>query len=195
MKLFKKNGWVALYVAVFAILAIIAFNVTPDNLYNPSWEVYNHKVKVDKTVTVNEATEIYYINLRSYDEKLDTLLFYTNHQEVYVYSNENLIYSLKSADSVFGRTPGAMWNKVGLTSDMERLEIIVTQVYPDQTKQIPEFELGNSNNIYREVVSGAAMELILAGAIVVIGFAFFVMVLRMSSCVTNQESLEKITLV
>lgn len=171
MKFFRKEAWYSVFLIVFAILCAVASYVTSDNMYNPTFEVENQMIETEKVEKIDEGTEIYYIKLENLNVNNNTLLFYTNHQEVYAYIDGEEVYSLKKADSAFGHTPGAMWNMITLPLDTKEIQIKISQVYPKLAKQIPEFELGNSSNIYRGIVSGAAIDIILSGSIIVIGIA------------------------
>lgn len=184
MTFFRKDRWISVFLIIFAIFCVVAFYVTPDKLNNPSFEVENQKISADEVEVIDKGTEIYHIKLENLDVNTNTLLFYTNHQEVFVSIEGELVYSLEKSDSMFGHTPGAMWNMITLPLDTKEVEVKISQVYPDLTKQVPEFELGNTHNMYRDVVGGAAVELILSGAIVVIGFAltmYWLIVFRKSN--------------
>lgn len=171
MKIFRKGTWISIFLITFLAILVVAFHVTSDKMYNPSYEVENQPVSPEHVEVIDKGTEVYHLKLDGLTVFNNTLLFYTNHQEVFVYINGEQVYSLESADSIFGHTPGAMWNMVTLPLDVQEVQVKVSQVYPELSKQVPEFELGNSNNIYRDVVGSAAVEIILAGAIVIIGIA------------------------
>ncbi len=171
MKLFRKETWISVFLIIFAVLCIVAFHVTPDNMYNPSYEVANEIIEPNRVEKIDNGTEIYYLSVDNLTVNNNVLLFYTNHQEVFVYVGEKEVYSLESAGVPFGHTPGAMWNMITLPLDASEVQVKVSQMYPELTKQVPQFELVNSSNVYRDVVGGAAVEIILSCAIVVIGFA------------------------
>lgn len=158
-----------IFISIFFVLCGFGYHFSNDKIYNPISEVENVIIEPDSVVYINDASEVYFLHVDQVDEKYNTLLFYTNHQEVFVYSDSNLIYSLESADSIYGRTPGAKWNMIVLPADTNKIEVHLEQVYPNQTKQIPVFEFGNTMNMYREVLEGAAIEVLLSCAIIVIG--------------------------
>lgn len=159
--------------SIFTILCLCGYHFTEDNIYNPVAKIENIMLEAEEVGVLDKGSEIYYLNIDTIDENYNTLLFYTNHQEVFVYSKGELIYSLESAESIFGRTPGAKWNMIALPKDANQLEIHVMQVYPELSKQIPVFELGNAMNMYQKVMNGAAIELLLSGTIIVIGIVLF----------------------
>ena len=167
----KRQLLTTIYIGIFAILCIFGYCFTEDNVYNPIMDCENVIVETKAVKVIDEASEIYYLELDEISENYNTLLFYTNHQEVFVYSSGELIYSLECSDSMFAGTPGAKWNMVTLSENEKQLEIHVSQMYPQLKKQIPEFELGNAINMYREVLDDAALELLLSCTIIVVGLA------------------------
>lgn len=169
----KRFITTSIFISFFAILCFAGYHFTKDNVYNPVAESANLLLEAESVEKIDKGSEIYHLSIDTIDESYNTLLFYTNHQEVFVYSEGKLLYSLKSADSVYGRTPGAMWNMVVLPAQANELDVHVSQVYPELTKQVPVFELGNAMNMYRDVLDGAAWELILSCTIIVIGIALF----------------------
>ncbi len=171
MRLRRKEGWVSIFLLIFTVLCIVGFHITPDKIYNPSMEGENQIVEAERVEVIDEASEIYYLNLEQIDETNNTLMFYTNHQEVFVYIEDELIYSLEKAESIFGRTPGAKWNVITLPAEDVELTVKLSQAYPDQTKQVPVFELSNTVKIYHSIMEGAPVELVLSASIIIIGIA------------------------
>jgi len=169
----RRQLLTVVYIGVFTILCICGYIFTKDRVYNPTLDCENVVVDTKEVEVIDEGSEIYYLELDKVNEYYNTLLFYTNHQEVFVYSEGTLIYSLESSTSAFAGTPGAKWNMVTLSEGIQTLEVHVSQVYPQLTKQVPVFELGNAINMYREVLDHAAIELLLSCTIIVIGIALF----------------------
>ena len=167
----KREVITAIYIGIFMILCVCGYNVTKDNIYNPTFNCENIIVDSNGVQVTGKGSEIYYLELDEVNVNYNTLLFYTNHQEVFVYAEGNLIYSLEATESIFGGTPGAKWNMVMLSEDTKHLEVHISQVYPELARLVPTFELGNAMNMYRDILDNAAFELLLSSAIIVIGFA------------------------
>ncbi len=174
MTLRKRQLIMIIYISFFVVLCFCGFHMTKDNIYNPTLSAQNMVLDVEVVEVIDKGSEIYYLTIEEINENYNTLLFYTNHQEVFVYSEEELIYSLECSSSVFAGTPGAKWNMIALPADTKLLEVHVSQMYPELSKQIPVFELGNAMNMYRDVLDGAAFELLLSCTIIVVGIALFV---------------------
>ena len=173
MKSVRKENFIFIFLLVFMVLCFLANHFTTDNMYNPALEHGNTTINPIMVEAVDDATDIFHLKLESVDENNNTLLFYTNHQEVYAYIDDEMIYSLEKADSIFGRTPGAMWNIITLPTDTDEIQIKISQVYPDLAKQKVEFELGSALYMYRNIMNIAPFEIILTSAIIIIGFILF----------------------
>ncbi len=165
----KSQKWVSIFLAVFVVLLVFAEWTTKDNIYHPARDTQKTTIEPVRVESIDKGTDIFYLEFDNIDESNNTLLFYTNHQEVFAYANGELIYSLEASDSIYGRTPGAVWNTVTLPMDVENVSIKVSQIYPELTKQEMIFHCGHMANMYREVIDDSLIELALATAIIVIG--------------------------
>lgn len=168
----RKNG-VSLFLLVFSVLCLFAYQRVEDNLYNPTMEVQQQVLEPVQIQTSELGTVVYELSLEDADQWKDTLLFYTNHQEVHAYIEDQLVYSLEKTETAFGRTPGAKWNIIPLPIEAERIQIRVSQIYPELKEQEIQFELGSAIQMYYNVMNGSAWELMLATCIIIIGFALF----------------------
>lgn len=177
----SKPRLISVFLLIFGILVILANLFTEDNMYNPARETPTVTITPTEIEVIDESTDVFHFEFQNIDALNNTLLFYTNHQEVYVYIGDEVVYSLGSADSIFGRTPGAVWNIVVLPTDVEQVSITITQVYPKLAKQEVEFELGNVVNMYKRVLDESVISVFLASTIIVIGVglsAYWILVFR-----------------
>ncbi len=171
MKSILTRNWVAVFVTCFMALTIIAFVSTTDNIHNPALKSESMTITPSNIESPDAVTDILTLRIPSLEDNQDTMLFYTNHQEVYVHVGEELIYSLDSAESIFGRTPGAMWNFLHIPAGVSEIKVTLVQVYENLPKQNVIFEIGNEINMYRAVLDDSVLELLLTFAIVLIGFS------------------------
>ncbi len=181
MRPIKNRDAIALFLLVSAILVLFARYSTAENKYNATLEDATQIVEPTNVETIDETTEEYNLVFESVNETNNTLLFYTNHEEVFVYIEGDLIYSLESDVSVFGRTPGASWNMVSLPVDTTEVSVVTRQAYPSLAKQEIEFKLGNAITMLRNVVTGSITDVCICLSILLIGFAllaFWMLVFR-----------------
>lgn len=180
MDIRKKQTWTSIFLAVFAVLVLIASILTQENKYNSTLGETKVIEPVEVTA-IDVATDVYTFKVDGINETNNTLLFYTNHLEIFVYVQDELIYSLESEESIFGRTPGAMWNILSLPVDTEEIRVETTQAYPSLAKQDIEFQLGNGITMQRDVVLNSIKDVCVCLAILLIGialYAYWMMVFR-----------------
>ena len=172
MKDKKNQKWLMIFLAAVTVLVFLAAGMVKENKYNPTigeGSIYIEPVKEN----AGNGKMIYTFHGVDIDETKNTLLFYTNHLEVFVYADDLLIYSLKKDESMFGRTPGAMWNIMSLPIDVEDIRIETEQAYPSLAEQDVQFELGNAIEMQRNVVVNSIKDVCVCLSILIIGVALF----------------------
>lgn len=180
MNLKKKQSWVALFLGFFAVLVIVASIVSTENKENLTLGTGNVQIYPVQEYS-QDGKDIYLFEMTGVDETNNTLLFYTNHLEVFVYADDELRYSLEKENSIFGRTPGAMWNILSLPVDAKDVRIETIQAYPSLAKQDIVFQLGNAITMQRDVVLNSVKDVCVCLCILIIGialFAYWMMVFR-----------------
>ena len=181
MFLKKRQNVVGLFILIFAAFVVVASVATQEQYQNDTVTEEEMILTPAQTNEVDAVTEEFVLKLENMDARNNTLIFYTNHQEVHAYIAGELVYSLEKEESIFGRTPGAMWNVLSLPLDAEEIRIEVTQVFPDISKQAMEFQLGNGTEMLRSVVSSSVIDLIICLSILLIGLvlhAYWMLVFR-----------------
>lgn len=162
-----------IFLGLALIMVMLAAGAIKENKYNPTLGDGRHNIEPTKIENIESAKMSYTFEEFEIDETNNTFLFYTNHLEVFVYADEELIYSLKRDNSVFGRTPGAMWNIMSLPVDVEMIQVDVIQAYPSLAQQDIKFELGNAIVMQREVVMNTLVDVSVCLCIMMIGIALF----------------------
>ena len=169
MKTFINKNWIVLFVSVFAVLVIIAGYVTSDKLYNIALEQPNMVIYPVDVEHIDEGTDVYTLHVAEGDNYDRTLIFYSNHQEIFVRINGELIYTLRNADTIFGGTPGAAWNIIPIPHGNAKIIVKAVQAYPEMDDYALSFELGSAIGMYRGITKSAAYELVLTLIIILIG--------------------------
>lgn len=181
MKFMKKRNAIALFLLAFAIIVLLARCFSEEHKYNAALEAGTIEIEPVKVETIDDATDEYHFLLESVDETNNTLLFYTNHLEVFVYAEDELIYSLEKEHSMAGRTPGAMWNITSLPFDVREVSIVTRQAYPSLSKQDIVFQLGNAITMQKNVVTESIVDVCICLSILLIGaalLAYWILVFR-----------------
>ena len=169
----KKRNLLMLFLAVFAVLVLVASAWMKENKFNSTIATDTTIIVPVQMEVLDHATDRYTFAISGIDETNNTFLFYTNHLDVFVYADGELIYSLEKDESIFGRTPGAMWNILSLPVDVKEVQVETVYAYPSLGKQNIEFKLGNAINMQREVVVNSIIDVCICLAILIIGIALF----------------------
>lgn len=113
------------------------------------------------------------------EESYRTLMFYTIHQNVKVYVEDECIYSMEPDHSnLFGKTPGSVWNEVTLGDDYrgKSIRILILPVYENVTDVVPVTYYGCKSDIISYVIFHNLPVMLLSLAAIFSGlvFIFFV---------------------
>lgn len=189
MNIRQKQNWLMVFLGAVAALVLLAGVMVQENKYNPTLGEGNVTIEPANKESVGEGSMIYTFEDVVVDETKNTFLFYTNHLEVFVYADDVLIYSLKKDESIFGRTPGAMWNIMSLPVDVKNIRVETSHAYPSLGEQNVKFELGNAIVMQREVVMNSIIDVCVCLCILMIGIALFFYWLMVFSKTNEQKEL------
>ena len=189
MKPIKKINAIAFFLLVAGIMVLIAKVSVTEHINSADLETKSVVVEPVRVEAIDQATDRYYFSVENIEETNNTLLFYTNHQEVEVHVGEKLIYSLEKEESIFGRTPGAMWNILSLPVGTTEFSVLTRQAYPTLEKQEIVFELGNAIPMQREVVIGSIIDVCICLSILLIGGALLLYWLLVFRKVNTQKDI------
>lgn len=181
MKRMKKRSAIVVFLMIAAVMVGVARVNVQEHIYSTALEKDRTVIEPVRIEQMDEATDVYDFELVDIDETNNTMLFYTNHQEVTVRADGRLIYALEKENSVFGRTPGAVWNIISLPVGVEKVSVVTTSVYQSLEKQDILFEIGNAIPMQREVVRESILDVGICLFILVIGIAlttYWVIVFR-----------------
>ncbi len=162
-----------LFLCIHAVLLVVGgFTVREDKFYFGEEISYtevdpgSHEVLEDGIQRYVLACEF---NHASDKGICDTLLFYTNHQEVHVYADNELIYERNRADSVFGHTTGAVWNMMEFPADTKEIVVSIKAIYHSGEQNHHIFYVGNGINMIRQMVHDSAFAMGVSLLLVIIG--------------------------
>ncbi len=104
-----------------------------------------------------------------------TLVFTAYHQNVTVKIDGESVYSLRAdGRNFFGRTPGCVWNYIGIREEDlgKTVEVELEPVYKSSMDIVPTFYLGSKSDICRDRIYRDLPALILGVIAVLLGIAF-----------------------
>ncbi len=144
------------YVWVLISLVFLSASfLSPQNKLFVSWlasdEILDDAV-VDRE-QVNEDVQVFTIPGQEILNRGNSLVFYTNHQYVKVYAEEELLYSLDIEDKAVGNTVGAVWNFIVVPADTDEVCVELTAIYPQSRGGSVDFYAGNGVSLYRMLMN------------------------------------------
>ena len=100
---------------------------------------------------------------------INTLAFFSNHSNVEVYLDEELVYRLAPSEGAI-RTHGGNWTRIPLSGkDMgKNVRVLLQPVYTDY-RENPEFLIGSELQIYKSLLRHALPEMVLSFCVMIGG--------------------------
>lgn len=138
----------AAYLVMVALLGLyLVFLSTGESKLAIWQDTYNQgtvkELQPGRVRTIDEDTKAYYITL-NYNPYGASLIFYSNHQVIKVYSNNTeLIYNKKPSNKYLNTT-GSAWNIVPLRNTSRNLRIEVRALYKNVRNDTPSFYMAYS---------------------------------------------------
>ena len=137
-------------------------------------EDYEKNILEDSSTPVGIIQE-YTFSLSAIPHSGACLAFYTVHQYVEVYLDNELVYSLKPQDTnLFGKTTACNWTMIDLYEEDEGsiVYVKIIPVYEGSIKRIPEFFVGKALSIYVECLKASFWRISISVAAILIGIGF-----------------------
>lgn len=156
------------FLCIHAVLLIAAGFAIKEDKLNIREETPYIEIEPDGHEILSDGTQRYTLACEPKD--LDYyLMFYTNHQEVCVYADNELIYERNKSDTIFGHTSGAVWNMMEFRSDTKEIVVTIKAVYQSGEKNSHTFYMGNGVGILRQLLRGSVFAMGVSLLLVIIG--------------------------
>ncbi len=154
---------------LLVLLANIGKNTDVYEKYekNPGTEITPSAV-----ADLSEDVREYVFSADSWEDDA-TLLFYSSHQCVHVYADDELIYAVEASDTVLGRTPGSYLNFVEIPADVHEIRVELEAVYPQVRGMAADFYIGNARVMFQEIIYISIPSVIVSVIDILIGFFMF----------------------
>ncbi len=127
---------------------------------------------------VKEDTVVYEFALPEEVPGRSTLMFYTIHQNIHVYIEEEEVYSLQweKGKNAFGKTPGNKWNFVTLVEKDygKMVRIYVTSPYKDCLQMQPEIFIGDKEAVCIGIIGKELPEYLIDFLLLLVGIVLIV---------------------
>ena len=95
----------------------------------------------DKIQYLDDGMVLLSFNLNRNENSRGSLVFFTSHQHVTVFTKNNVIYNLDDSGGIWGHTTGNVWNFVKLPAYTETVIVRLKPCYPETAGQIEQYYL------------------------------------------------------
>lgn len=167
-----QNVYVFFLIINLIMLAAGAFTVK-ENLYDRSSSISQTEITPISYEKTEDGKRLYTFEMGS--NGMDTfLMFYTNHQEVWVYADDELIYSREKVDTIFGHSVGSVWNITEFPQNTNKLVIVMRAVFPSGEDHEYTFYQGNGVEMFARSVRDSLLSMAVSALITMLGICMVI---------------------
>ena len=171
----KKTLFLYLFAFCFGILLLLFIGITYKGTFYQTvfpatvtpfdnWEFTD--LPEEKTILLTQTLPNELIGI-------EWLGFFSIHQNIFVYIEENLIYSYEAnpQDMPFGQTPGNIWNFIPILEEYSNrtIQIRLTSPYQESYFAVPDFYLGNKMDVLIALASDNILTFLVASLTMFVG--------------------------
>lgn len=179
--------YVFLFVFLFYIVSGLIFSRVDTNVLLNNGE--RTPILPEKTIFADDNTVEYYIKLEAVRSDNMALIFVTRHQEVEVYSGNDLIYYLKAHKSVYGTTTGTNYTMVTIPENTTDVKVRLTNVYAGTKVRETTFEYGDETDMVKGIVCSSLPSAVLSAFIILVGAGMILLWLVCRRKIAKTQSL------
>jgi len=128
-------------------------------------------VKVEQ---VTDAVQNYYFDVSDMTVYGMDVAFFSHHQFIRVYADDEEIYSQTKGGGIWGRSPGSMWNVVRIPYGAEKLRIEIDAVYRSVQNEKHKFYFGESLEMYKSILKGSLISMLVSLVLILVGVAMVI---------------------
>lgn len=158
-------------IALIGVIAlmILAWFAASDNTFNSYKEESSYILEPTAIAEYRDGSRSYRFNITNVTHTTHSLMFYTNHQEVYATVGGKLVYSNEKSNSIFGHTTGSVWNRIETPAYSSQVVVITKPVYSDIASRPTEFYFGDGVAMYENLIYRSFLEMLFCILIITVG--------------------------
>jgi diguanylate cyclase (GGDEF)-like protein len=181
-----------LFVLIIAILIYVSFiDKTEDTrqLQSPynitEWTDYSYQESISQTIVSGT------INV---DDSVGNILsFFSVHQSIYVYIDDELIYQYPiENNNPFSDSPGYNWNFIEMPENVNNIKIVIKSPYEQYLSEIPTFNVGNEVSLVANIIENNLLSFLICIAMLVGGIIMIIYHIFLSRSMSTDGKLLKL---
>lgn len=169
---FEKINFILL--AIIGIMVLFGCLFVFPKSYNPAQETDKIALESPRVDILEDGSKMYRLYPDTENSYAHDLLFYTNHQEVFVYADDMLIYSREKVNTIWGHTTGSVWNMVEIPKATKEIKVNIKPVYKSNKQAIVQFYYGNGIQMYNQQMDSSVFDIVVCVLIFALGFCLTV---------------------
>lgn len=136
------------------IIIFLAFMVSPSNYSNFQIQK-SFSITPDSIQKIDEQTNEYLFHFDFAETENNCLYFMSDLNKVWVYQDDNLIYSIEDGTTFVGKTPGKSFHFVEISSGQSTYKVVFQADNKNKLMETPEFEIGDCKSLFRDKLAEA----------------------------------------
>lgn len=164
------NVFMFIAVAIFMLIGWMIGEASEYNLYKQDAVL----ITPDEQIDYEDGSRLYLISLKDSDNISDSIYFYTNHQQAYVYCDDVLVYSIEKANTIYSHSTGSVINIVRIPENAENVKIIIEPVYNNVPAGDIEIFLGDGVTMYENEIVDSMSAMLICLFIITIGICLII---------------------
>lgn len=130
--------------------------------------------KATRMEQVSDAVQNYYLDVSDMDEYGLDMAFYSHHQYVRVYADEQEIYAQTGNGGIWGRTPGSIWNFVQIPYGAKEVRVEIEATYTSVQFEKHQFYFGESLAMYKSLLKSSLVSMLISILLIAVGVAMVI---------------------
>lgn len=157
-----------IFLCFHIVMLIIAGFTVKEDKFNLGEEHPYAEITPERLERTTDGAQQYTFTIK--ESRMNSyLLFYTNHQEVHVYADNELIYERNKSNSIFGHTTGAVWNFLEFPADTKEIVITTKAIYQSGINNEHTFYRGNGIEILRQIIQNSILSILICIFLLIFG--------------------------
>lgn len=157
---------------IFLVLTFVVFTSA-----NSPVQPYDTELGVIKPIAVNQIREYereFIFDVSDLEYNKNDIAFFTKHQYVHIYADNELLYEYAEDGGMWGHTTGAFWTFTDIPDGTKEVKVVMRAAYDLVKNDVPNFYVGDELTAYQEVLRNSIMPLLISVLIMVFGIVLII---------------------
>lgn len=168
----NKEIKISYFIVLFLAVCYLGYALFSQHNVSSNHALHTQTQRIEPTevTALSDGWIEYTLNLENDSCAISrTLQFFSSHQAVEVYSEDELIYALEPVPSLYGHTTGTGINMVTIPAHATLVKVAVKSVFESTGNKQYDFFYGDTISMYREIMIDSILNVFMSILIIVLG--------------------------